>query len=41
LASKPRKEIKGEFGEAPEGRMKGDVGEVRRPAGFQIAKMYT
>jgi hypothetical protein len=41
LAERSDCEISGEFGEAPEGRMKGGVGEVRRPAGFQIAKMYT
>jgi hypothetical protein len=41
LAERSDREIPGEFGEAPGGRMKGGVGEVRRPAGFQIAKMYT
>jgi hypothetical protein len=42
LAERSDREIPSErAGEAPEGRMKGGVGEVRRPAGFQIAKMYT
>jgi hypothetical protein len=45
VGNKPRKALaapKDEFaGEAPKGRMKGGVGEVRRSAGFQIAKMYT